>query len=141
MVKAKDFWEYICNELDYRFFSGVPVIGFKPLYDNMNKKFMHYVPAVNEQVALSLSAGAYISGFNSAILIDANKINRLNLDINTFLDAPVLIISCSIIKPNIKNNLFIQELNNDLDVIKNVVHNISENNVPSILFFKEGQII
>ena len=23
MVKAKDFWEYLCEELDYRFFAGV----------------------------------------------------------------------------------------------------------------------
>jgi sulfopyruvate decarboxylase TPP-binding subunit len=141
MVKAKDFWEYMCNVLDYRFFSGVPVVGFKPLYDNMNKEFMHYVPAVNEQIALSLSTGAYISGFKSAILVDANKINKLDLDINTILDVPILIIACSVSKPHIKNSLFMKELNDNLDVIKSVVYNISKNNVPSILFFKAGQII
>ncbi len=74
MIKAKDFWDYVCNELDYRFFSGVPCKGFKPLYDKMNPEFMHYIPAVNEQVALGMANGANLAGIKSGILIDLDNI-------------------------------------------------------------------
>ena len=70
MVKAKDFWNYLCKELDYRFFAGVACPGLAPLYKKMNSKIMHYVPAANERIALGLVSGAYTAGFKGGVLID-----------------------------------------------------------------------
>jgi sulfopyruvate decarboxylase TPP-binding subunit len=96
MVKAKEFWDYLCNELDYRFFSGVPCDGLKPLYDTMNIDFMYYVPAVNENVALGMSSGARLAGTKSAILLNIDNIytiyNHL-FNFNIIYKIPVLIIA------------------------------------------------
>ena len=70
MVKAKDFWNYLCEELDYRFFAGVACEGLAPLYKKMNSKIMHYIPAANERIALGLVSGAYVGGFKGGLLID-----------------------------------------------------------------------
>lgn len=95
MVKAKDFWEYLCNELDYRFFSGVPCEGLKPLYDNMSPEFMHYIPAVNEKTALGLVNGARLAGTKSAVLMHGDNIIdviNLLLSFNKEYEVPALII-------------------------------------------------
>ncbi len=95
MVKAKDFWEYLCNELDYRFFSGVPCRGLKPLYDKMSSEFMYYVPAVNEKTALGLVNGARLSGVKGAVLMHGdNIVDILNLLLafNKEYKVPALII-------------------------------------------------
>jgi len=73
MVKAKDFWEYLCNELEYRVFSGVPCLGFKPLYDNMNSDIMHYIPAVKEDIALGIMSGAALSGWKTGIFLHIDE--------------------------------------------------------------------
>lgn len=69
MVKAADFWEFICEELDYRFFAGVVCKGFDFLYRKMKPDYMHYVPAVTEQTAIGLVVGASITSFKAAVLI------------------------------------------------------------------------
>jgi sulfopyruvate decarboxylase TPP-binding subunit len=70
MVKAKEFWNYLCEELDYRFFAGVACPGLAPLYKRMSSNFMHYVPAANERIALGLASGAHVAGLKTGILID-----------------------------------------------------------------------
>lgn len=82
MVKAKKFWDYLCEELDYRFFSGVACLGLNPLYKKMNKDIMHYVPAANERIALGLISGAYVSGFKGGLLMDM----KFKHDISTILN-------------------------------------------------------
>jgi hypothetical protein len=95
MVKAKEFWNYLCNELDYRFFSGVPCLGLKPLYDEMSPKFMHYVPAVNEKVATGLVSGAWLAGTKGALLMNSKnllEIIHLLKNFNNIYKIPILII-------------------------------------------------
>jgi hypothetical protein len=70
MIKAKDFWNYLCEELDYRFFAGVACPGLSPLYKKMNSKLMHYIPAVNEKIGLGLVSGAYMAGYKGGLLMD-----------------------------------------------------------------------
>jgi len=70
MVKAKDFWKYLCEELDYRFFAGVACPGLLPLYKKMDSKIMHYVPAANERIALGMVTGAQLAGLKGAVLLD-----------------------------------------------------------------------
>jgi hypothetical protein len=95
MVKAKEFWDYLCNELDYRFFSGIPCLGLKSLYDEMSPKFMHYIPAANERIALGLVSGAWLSGTKGAVLISStNILEVINLlkNFNNEYKIPILII-------------------------------------------------
>jgi len=95
MVKAKEFWKHLCEELDYRYFAGVACKGLKPLYDKMNSKFMHYVPAVNERVAVGLASGVRLAGAKSAVLMSADHlVDVLNLlmSFNKKYEIPALII-------------------------------------------------
>ena len=73
MLKAKDFWDYLCNTLEYRFFSGVPCVGFKCLYDKMDSKIMYYIPATKENVALGIISGAYFVGIKGGIFLDGKN--------------------------------------------------------------------
>ena len=70
MIKAKEFWNYLCGDLDYRFFAGVACPGLSPLYKKMDSKLMHYVPAVNERIGLGLVSGAYMAGYKGGLLMD-----------------------------------------------------------------------
>ena len=95
-MKVKEFWEFLCEEMDYRFFAGVPCKGFKPLYDSMSPKFMHYIPAVNENVALALTSGVSIAGTKSAVLVKFEGLCRLFgclVSINIQYKVPVLILT------------------------------------------------
>lgn len=139
MVKAKDFLECLCEELNYRFFAGFPCVGLDALYNNMSSKFMHYVPAVNEQIALDLSNGAFLAGQKAVVLIDANKIINLNLELNLNGELPILIIASSIIKPSIRKELYSIDLEDDIEKSLYKIDNYLENKrKPGILFVKEG---
>lgn len=70
MVKAKDFWKFLCEELDYRFFAGVGCKGLAPLYKAMKSDFMHYIPTANERIALGMVSGVHVGGFKSGLLMD-----------------------------------------------------------------------
>lgn len=77
MIESKDFWQYLCEELNYRFFAGVPCIGLKPLYDKMDSRIMHYVPAIGEKTSLGLVSGAFLSGLKGGILISMESIHNV----------------------------------------------------------------
>lgn len=95
MVKAKDFWETICNNLEYRFFSGVACPGLLPLYKQMSSDILHYVPAANERIALGLVSGAYLSGFKGGVLLDGRFVTDLErlISFNLNYKVPFLMIS------------------------------------------------
>jgi sulfopyruvate decarboxylase TPP-binding subunit len=97
MVKAKEFWNFICNDLDYRFFAGIPCPGLNPLYKTMSPEFMHYIPAANERLALGLVSGAYLSGLKGGILIDMRYAYDLTslLNFNIVHRIPFLAIACA----------------------------------------------
>jgi len=143
MVKAKEFWDYLCNELDYRFFSGVPCEGLKPLYDTMNIDFMYYVPAVNENVALGMSSGAQLAGTKSAILIDINNIYSLYnslFNFNNLYEIPVLIIAYK--SKNSKINIDIP--NKEMSKtrfkpgLKKFIETMEMEEIPGVFVIKEG---
>lgn len=96
MVKAKDFWNFVCEELNYRFFSGVACEGLQPLLKAMKPEFMHYVPAANERLALAMASGAKVGGFKGGILISGHFLSDLMTiinDLNLEYKIPVLIIA------------------------------------------------
>lgn len=95
MVKAKDFWEYLCNTLEYRFFAGVPCLEFKKLYNAMTSEIMHYIPAVNINTALGMASGVDVSGTKSGIIFHIRELYYLLNDykkFNKIYEIPVLFI-------------------------------------------------
>jgi sulfopyruvate decarboxylase TPP-binding subunit len=93
-LEVKEFWNHLCEDLGYRFFSGVACKGLKSLYDNMDPGIMHYVPAVNERVALGIVNGVSMSGDKCAILINIKYISDLYniLEFNADYKVPILFI-------------------------------------------------
>ncbi len=160
MVKAKDFWDYLCEELGYRFFAGVACRGLKPLYGSMNSKFMHYIPAVDEKVALGLVNGARIAGVKGAVLMSANyllDVSNTLLSFNKQYEVPALIICYdeeyywtkhSSIVSLLLGHFKVMKLDDDVtepgytfkDNINIVVKGAEEENRPGILFIGEGDL-
>lgn len=156
MVKAKDFWDYLCNGLDYRFFAGVPCLGLKPLYDEMDTKFMHYIPAANERIALGLVSGAWFTDIKGAVLMDSSNIidmAGLLLSFNKEYKVPILIICydeeyywdkqgpiTSLLLANFK----VANINDDGDTFKDnlntVIKGIEKENKSGIFFIGKGDI-
>lgn len=83
-MKAKEFWNHLCTKLGYKFFAGVPCKGSKHLYDKMDSKIMHYVPAVKENVALGLANGVRLSGMKCGVLFEARHIHNLMDELASF---------------------------------------------------------
>ena len=96
MIKAKEFWKYLCEELNYRFFAGVPCDGLTALYNKMDAQIMHYMPAVKESVALGLVNGARLASVKGCVLIDINRLYELMdtlVSFNLKYDIPIFIIA------------------------------------------------
>lgn len=120
MEKASKFWSYLCDELNYRFFTGVACAGFKSIFDAMDSKVMHYVPAINERVALGIATGVSLAGHKSGLLIDANNYSYLKeeLKFNDIHKIPVLIIaSSSDFIDNLNENYFVNAVDKAEDYI------------------------
>jgi hypothetical protein len=139
MVKATDFWEYLCNKLDYRFFSGIPCLGLDPLYNKMSPEFMHYVPAISIQIAVGLVNGASLAGVKAAVLSDINHVSRLDLDFNLNNSLPLLIITSSEEKPALRKEVYNMALTEDLEMCLDKISKHMETKLkPGVLFIKEG---
>lgn len=143
MVKAIDFWKYLCNELNYKFFSGVPCSELQHLYSKMSSEFMHYIPAIDIKISIGLSNGATMSGSKSAVLSDIQCIYKLDLDFNFRNSIPLLFISYITDNYNnliddIYNIKLTENMNNDLNIITNYVETELK---PGILLIEKGFII
>ena len=139
MVKAIDFWEHLCNKLNYRFFSGIPCVGLDPLYNKMNSEFMHYVPAVSIQIAVGLTNGAFLSGIKSAVLLETTHICKLDLDFNLKNSIPLLLIASSKEKPSLRKEIYSLDLTDNLEICLDKISKHLETKLkPGVLFIEEG---
>jgi sulfopyruvate decarboxylase TPP-binding subunit len=142
MVKAKDFWNYLCEELDYRFFAGVACPGLSPLYKKMDSKFMHYIPAVNEKIGLGLVSGAYMAGYKGALLMDM----AFAYDITSFIRfnvnnrIPLLIIGYGNKNSALTYDFPSEFINNQIfeRKIKKVATASAHEKIPGLIVIKEG---
>ena len=139
MVKATEFWKCLCCDLGYRFFAGVPCAALTPLYNKMSSDFLHYVPAVNEQVAAGLSNGAFIAGLNSAILIAAEKIEKIDLSLNERNNIPLLIIAGAKEEYKFKKGVYSLRLTDDFaDCLQKITKHIISKKSVGVLIVTEG---
>jgi hypothetical protein len=143
MVKVKDFLGILCSELEYRFFSGVPFIEAKPIYDNMTSDLMHYVPAANEHIAVSMVSGVWVSGFKACVLLSIENILKVDWSFNENYKIPVLVLSCFQEKglapfPSVligPETEYGHDIKSAIGYLDDIMKNTS---LPAMLFFKEG---
>jgi sulfopyruvate decarboxylase TPP-binding subunit len=83
-MKAKEFWNCLCEEFGYRLFSGVQCVGFKNLYDTMRSDFLHYIPASNENIATGIISGAKLAGVKGAVLISSSRVAKIMENVSSF---------------------------------------------------------
>lgn len=150
MVKVKDFWNYLCNGLEYRFFSGVPHIVFKQLYKKMDKSFLHYVPAVNANAAVGLVNGVRLSGMNSAVIIGLKDLETCFSNILQFnfeYELPLVVIANKeketlnhIEEFLFTNNVNAVDLSSDFTTDLNSIVDVTKNRM-SLLLVEEGILI
>ena len=145
MIKAKEFWEFLCNDLNYKFFAGIPCEGLYPLYNAMDSDMMHYVPTVNERIALGLISGAKYAGVKGGMLMSASnalKIIDPILNYNVKSTIPLLVLVYEDVEVN--QGLFLFELpsirlkSNFKKDLKAVASKSETLSVPGIILIKEG---
>lgn len=135
MVKAKDFFKVLCEDLNYRFFSGVACSGLAALFKNMDSSFLHYVPAINEVTALGLVCGASVSGLNSCLIMDMKFKEDLysNFKFTIENNIPILIIAYSDNKKeDFKFDIPMKVFNTDKD-IRALVKKMEKESSPGLL--------
>jgi len=146
-MTAKEFWEYLCEELEFRFFAGVPCKELKPLYDSMDAKMMHYIPAVKENVALGLVSGSFLAGIKAAVLMNFDRLYNIldwTKSFNMHYHIPALIIAydseddAKMIKALITYKIphrIVKNLEKDLKYITN---KIEKEKIPGVLIIRKG---
>jgi len=144
VIKAKDFWSYLCVDLGHRFFSGVPCKGLKPLYDVMDSEIMYYVPAIDERIALRLASGVALSGDKAGVLLHASYMENIKniIRFNVAYEVPILFIvyeDRDIIAPyNIVKAEVGLDNSNFKKVLKRVDNYITKNGKSRMLVITEG---
>lgn len=147
MIKVKEFWEVLCEELDYRFFTGVPCLGLKPVYDKMDQRIMHYVPATKENTALGLASGVSLSGVKSGILINIDRLHNILdwlVSFNLEYKIPLLVIAYN--KDNSKFKKVLSsykipyKISNDLTDLRFIVKKLEKLSVPGVFIIGEGMV-
>jgi sulfopyruvate decarboxylase TPP-binding subunit len=141
MVKAKDFFNALCEELNYRFFSGVACKGLAPLYKAMDESFMVYTPAINELTALGLCAGASISGLGSCMLFDMRFKEDIYSNFNFLLinKLPIILIGYSEKKEDFKYDIPIVYFKDIVDLNK-LSKKIDKQSTPGLLIIGKDML-
>ena len=135
MVKAKEFWGYLCEELNYKVFAGVPCLGLSPLYKTINKANMKYIQASNERIALGIVSGVLLSGDKAGVLLHESSLSGLFNEIKMVKDfnIPMLLIVYSDSKMSYP--FWHRELSDDFE---KDLDKVDKRKKPSILLIKEG---
>ena len=91
-MKGKDFWIKLCNELGYKFFTGVPTTDLKVLYDAMTTDILHYIPTINAQIAVGIASGMIFTGKKAVVLMPSEAFKVFRPMKNMFINLPLLFI-------------------------------------------------
>jgi len=140
MEKVSDFWKVLCLDFKYGFFTGVPFTEFKLLFNTMRPEFLHYVPTTNEISAVGLATGYFLTGYKSAVLLQAEKFDLIKIQLEKFnmlYKLPILIITESEYNP-MKLKQF--KLNEGLQSIEAADKVLYTDNEPVILVINEKDL-
>lgn len=95
-MKVLDFWNLLCGEFDYRFFTGVPNTSLVPLFNSLSADILHFVPAIDDAIAVNIAAGVCLCGDRAAVLCGPHTFSIGAVQINNFIiknKVPVLFIT------------------------------------------------
>ena len=81
-----EFWKCLYEELGSVFVSGVPSGAFGTLINTMDSSYMHFVPAVSDEVAIGLCIGAFTAGIKACVLVEKNNLVLLKEKIKVYED-------------------------------------------------------
>lgn len=138
MVKAKDFLKFLCEDLDYRFFSGTAAKGSTPLYKSMSPDFMHYIPAAHEQIALGMANGSHMAGFKSAIIVPVSSLANMDWT----LELPVLVLAFKDSKDSVPPLKLKTKLNDEFKRgVKTLTTKMANQNTFGVVLIEGGQLI
>lgn len=150
MVKAKEFWKYLCEKLGYKAFAGVPCVGLKQLYDKMDPRILHYVPAVKENVALGIVNGAFFAGTKSGVLIHIDRLHNILDGLSSFnleYNVPLLIIAYCDEDSDIKFKKVLslykipyRNFSGELKNLKFIINKIEKLSIPGVIIIRKGDI-
>ncbi len=140
-MKLYEFWNVLCIDSEYRFFSGIPTGDFKAIYESMSPEFLHFVPTLNEVLALGLVSGVSLAGSSGAVMMAAKAFDLIKPQFDGFnevFDVPVLFIV-----EDEYNPLALHQgiLENDTSIINKLIAYITTKNKSAILVVKEGTLI
>ena len=134
-MKASDFWKVICEQENYRFFTGLPSSAFAGLYKSMSSGFMHYIPAVSLDIAVKLILGASFGEANVALIIPSEYLDDLDLSLFEG-NFDVLVITDGSKQGRFKYKYY--NLKSDVDCnFSKFLADIRKEKVPGILFLGE----
>ncbi len=139
-MKVYKFWNALCVEAGYRFFSGVSVVDLKVLHESMNPDFLHFVPALNESTALGLTSGVKLAGTTGGVIMSAKAFDSISFQfysVNEAFDIPVLFIVDDAYNPFGLHQVVLED---DLSLVNEVVEYINTNNDSAILVIKKGSL-
>ena len=123
---SQDLWKRLCEDFDYRFFSGVPFKEAEYLYSSMDPKIMHYIPASNKDISVNLCSGVWLSGLKSGVILSPKNVIDVDLKFNLRFNIPILIMTSENVDVNKK--FFCT------DNIAKVVSYIEKKLKPAVLF-------
>jgi len=139
-IDGIQFWDYLCNEIGYRFFAGVPCVGLNDLYLTMDKAIMHYVPAANEDIAVGIVNGATIVGAKAAVLMDHNLLSKTDLSFNIDNNIPLLVISSGEITTKNKKIKYVNITKEYKKYISKTIKELQNNNYKIVVFLFDEEI-
>lgn len=138
-IDGTQFWDYLCNEIGYRFFAGVPCVGLNELYLTMDKTIMHYIPAANENIAIGVINGATIVGTKAAVLMDHNLLSKIDLSFNIDNNIPLLAISSGKITTKNKKIKYVNITKEYKKHIPKVIKDLQNGNCKIIVLLFDGE--
>jgi len=129
---------FLCDVCEYRFFIGQPLEGHSKLFVNMGPEYMHYIPAVNFDVALNVAAGVVYSRLKTVVFARREDLLRSLAAIDNFnfvRNISIMFITNESVGAGIGfNEIRLSEFNAPFD---KVVLSATEHN---ILVIKEGDL-
>jgi len=142
MASVVDFFDFICNTLDIRFFAGLACSETSLFHNNMSSEFMHYIPATNAQIAVGMVNGATLAGMKSAVLIGSSKLRGIDFTFNIDNEIPLLVLAVGKDQIVLKNNIYNIVMLDDFEVSLNrIINYINTRNKPGILLIKTEVLI
>jgi hypothetical protein len=73
-IKLINFWNCLCDDFDYRLFVGHPFDELCFLFNSVVPEVLHFVPTINNKIAINLSNGISFHRKKVCLMIDSETL-------------------------------------------------------------------